>query len=298
MRMFSPGKQPKVSVKERWMQVFKTGEVTLHDFTAAELSAVSIQGDAMPPEPGPVLTRDPVPGDPVPATATGAVTRLERQGFVRPWPPAEPAGPRPIPVEYPGWAVSPQGPTPVALAGDLAIITGTRARPAWIAEVSQAPGSGRPDPDATGWNLLARVYARYAPPCGLVERPARPDGGTGPYVLLRDDRVLVALVTWCGVDVAANRAAGGAANRAAGGAVSMAAPADTDTASLAGRFTRLSQVRVALPFGDQVRVRTLLVAAGDGGQWLLEGPRWERAVGTCAEDLGERLSGIVKSPLS
>jgi hypothetical protein len=284
MRMFSPGKQPKVSVKERWIQVFRTGEVTLHDFTAAELAAVSLQRDAMPPEPGPVLAAvATVPDDAQPdmASAAGALRRLEREGFVRPWPPAEPDGPRPIPVEYPGWALAPQGRTPVALAGDLAIITGTRCQPAWIAEVSEA-ASARPDPDGTAWNLLARVYARYAPPCGLLERPARPDGGTGPYVLLRDDRVLVALVTWCGADVAAG----------------LTAPADADTAGLAAGFTRLSQVRVALPFGDQVRVRTLVVATGHDGQWLLEGPRWERAVGTCAQDLGERLSGIVKSPLS
>jgi hypothetical protein len=293
MRMFSPGKQPKVSVKERWMQVFRNGEVTLRDFTPAELAAVSLQRDAMPPEPGPVLAAvATVPDDAQPdmASAAGALRRLEREGFVRPWPPAEPDGPRPIPVEYPGWALAPQGRTPVALAGDLAIITGTRGQPAWIAEVSEAASAG-PDPDGTAWNLLARVYARYAPPCGLLERPARPDGGTGPYVLLRDDRVLVALVTWCGADVAAGLAAG------------AAAPADADTASLAAGFTRLSQVRVALPFGEQVRVRTLVVAtrdteSGDGGQWLLEGPRWERAVGTCAQDLGERLSAIVKSPLS
>lgn len=292
MRMFGAGRQQTVSVKERWMQVFRSGEVTLHDFTAAELAAVSVQRDAMPPEPGPVLSAvTTVPDDEEFAAATGAaqgqaqaqaLARLERQGFVRPWPPAEPDGPRPVPVEYPGWAVSAQGRTPVALAGDLAIIAGTRARPAWIAEVSQAPGSARPDPDGTAWSLVARVYARYAPPCGLVERPARPDGGSGPYVLLRDDRVLVALVTWCGVDVADGRPA----------------PAGADTATVAAGFSRLSQVRVALPYGDQVRVRGLVVATGEGGQWLLEGTRWERAVGTCADDLGERLSAIAKSPLS
>jgi hypothetical protein len=57
-------------------------------------------------------------------------------------------------------------------------------------------------------------------------------------------------------------------------------------------------VRVALPFADQVRVRTLVVATSEAGQWLLEGTRWDRATGTSADDLGERLSAIVKSPLT
>lgn len=286
MRQFRGGKQVKVSVKDRWMQVFRAGEVTLHDFTPAELAAVSLQREAMPPEPGPVLTSvTPLPGDaPSAASAAEALARLERQGFVRPWPPAEPDGPRPIPVEYPGWAVSPDGRRPVALAGDLAIITGTRAQPAWIAEVSVAAEPTWPDPDDTAWNLVARVYARYAPPSGIIERPARPDGTTAPYILLRDDRVLVALVDWCGADMAA--------------VPEETAEAAADTASLAAGFTRLTQVRIALPHGDQVRVRTVVVASGDGRQWLLEGKYWERAAGVSADDLGERLSAIVKSPIA
>ena len=296
MPRFRRDPQVKFSVKDRWLQLLRAGQVTLGDFSPAELAAVALQGDAMPPGPGqgPMLrVVTPLPADPqlTPASAAEALARLEREGFVRPWPPAQPDGPRPIPVEYPGWAVSPpDGRTPVALAGDLAIITATRGQPAWIAEVSVAAEPTWPDPDDVAWSLLARVYARYNPPSGLVERPLRPDGGAEPYLLLRDDQVLLTLVAWCGADAAtvpADDRAAAAEN-----------PAAAETSDLAAGFSRLVQVRVALPDGEQVRVRTLVVASGDGRQWILEGKYWERAVGTGADGLGRRLSAIVKSAAS
>lgn len=287
MRHFRRQGQVKVPVSERWRQVFRDGQVVLRGFTAAELAAVSLQGDAMPPEPGPVLRAvAPAPADlSAPVPAAESIATLEREGYVRPWPPAEPGGPRPIPEEFPGWAEG----KAVTLAGDLAIITSTRSRPAWVAEVSLAADPTWPDPEDASWGLLARVYARYTPPAGLLERPAGPDGAAPPYVLLRDDHVLVALVEWCGADIAP---APGEPPAEGNGAEA------TDTASLAAGFRRLVQVKVALPQGEEVRLRNLIVASGEGGQWLLEGRYWERAVATSANDLGQRLSSLVKSAVT
>lgn len=276
-----------VPVSERWRQVFRTGEAELHGFTAGQLAAVSLQQDALPAEPGPVLESVSLPPDDPPATevtAAADVAALERAGFVRPWPPAPPDGP--IQEELAGWVTSPdEGRRKVAVAGDLAIIAATRSRPAWIAEVTGAADPGWPDPDDTDWGLIARIYARYTPPAGLLERPAGPDGTGARYVMLRDDRVLATLVAWC---------AAGPPPPASGRPV-PGEGSETDTAELAARFTRLTRVSVALPDGGQVRLRNLIVAAGDGGQWLLEGRYWERATGVSADGIGARLSAIVKS---
>lgn len=70
---------------------------------------------------------------------------------------------------------------------------------------------------------------------------------------------------------------------------------EAGTANLASSFRELAQVGVALPCGDQVRLRNLIVASGADGRWLLEGKYWERAVSTSAGDLGQRLSVLVKS---
>jgi hypothetical protein len=278
MRFGRGARQAPVSVSERWRQMFKAGQAELHGFTVAQLAAVSLQDGALPAERGPVLHAAAVP-----AAEPGAgdpVADLERQGYVRPWPPAAPDGP--IAEELPGWAEAPgEGRRQVALAGDLAIIASTRARPAWIAEVSTSTDPAWPEPEDTDWVLTARVYARYTPPVGLLEFPDRPDGAVQPHVLLPDDRVLATLVAWCG------------------GGTSAAPPrvpaVAADTSDLADRFTRLTRVSVVLPDGDEVRIRNLITASGDGGPWLLEGRHWEQAVPATADDLGRQLAAIVRS---
>ena len=278
MRFGRGARQAPVSVSERWRQVFKVGQAELHGFTGAQLAAVSLQDDALPAERGPVLHATAVPA--AESAADDPVVDLERQGYVRPWPPAGADGP--IAEELPGWAEVPgQGRRQVALVGDLAIIASTRARPAWIAEVSASTAPAWPDPEDTDWVLTARVYARYTPPAGLLEFPDGPDGAAAPHVLLADGRVLATLVAWCG---------GGTA------AAPLPVPAvAADTSSLADRFTRLARVSVVLPDGDEVRIRNLIAASGDGGPWLLEGRYWEHAVPARADDIGQRLSAIVRS---
>jgi hypothetical protein len=288
MRLFRGTGQVKVPVSERWWQVFRIGEVELHHFTATELAAVSLQREAMPPQQAPFLRAvTQLPGDPSgPAPTAGTIAGLERQGFVRPWPPAEPEpGPNPIQEEYPGWAASPDTERrPVALAGDLAIITSTRSMPAWIGEMSFAADPTRPSPDNATWQLAARVYARFHVPSGLVEHPAGPDGTTVPYVLLRNDKVVYLLVEWCGPTMSA--------------ADEQTPAEEADTASLAPGFRRLAQVQLALPHQDQVLMRTVIVASTDDKYWLLDGQYWERAIRTSTDDLGQRITEMINSAMT
>src|SRR6516165_5984855 len=99
---------------ERWRQVYQTGEAALHPFTRAELDSVILDAEALPAaERGPFLQamtpltgqgaepgaaapgRDPAPrraGAPpeglTAAARAQAAASLERQGFLRPGPPA------------------------------------------------------------------------------------------------------------------------------------------------------------------------------------------------------------------
>ena len=41
------GRDP-VSMLDRWQQVYRAGEVTLHPFTPAELNAVTLDAEALP----------------------------------------------------------------------------------------------------------------------------------------------------------------------------------------------------------------------------------------------------------
>ena len=285
---------PPVPVGTRWREAWSAGEVVLHQFSQAELDAVTLDPQALPAaERGPFLQAvPPVPGTaaeaPGGAALSRAIAELELQGFVRPGPPAAPGGP--ILDEFAGWSAAADGdqpaPAAVALAGDLAIITRIRSQPTWIAEVSVSPEPTRASPQDASWQLAARLYAPYRLPVGLVERPAGPDGQLPPFVLLRDDRSLLALVSWCGADVSSPSAADAAGP----------APAEVPTAEVAGRFGRLALLRVAHPDGQQVLLRTLIVASGHGGHWLLEGEQWERALSATVDGIGERVSAMLTSP--
>lgn len=285
---------PPVPVGTRWREAWSAGEVVLHQFSQAELDAVTLDPQALPAaERGPFLQAvPPVPGTaaeaPGGAALSRAIAELELQGFVRPGPPAAPGGP--ILDEFAGWSAAADGdqpaPAAVALAGDLAIITRIRSQPTWIAEVSVSPEPTRASPQDASWQLAARLYAPYRLPVGLVERPAGPDGQLPPFVLLRDDRSLLALVSWCGADVSSPSAADAAGP----------APAEVPTAEVAGRFGRLALLRVAHPDGQQVLLRTLIVASGHGGHWLLEGEQWERALSATVDGIGERVSAMLTPP--
>jgi hypothetical protein len=177
----------------------------------------------------------------------------------------------------------------VTLVGDLAIITRIRSQPVWVAEATVSPEPGQPDSPAIEWRLLARMYAPFRPPVGLIEMPAGADGGAAPFVLVRDDRAVHALVSWCGADVAA-------AGKRPARAGPAQPPEPVPTAEQAGAFASLVQLRVAVADQDQVLVRNLVVASGGAGHWLLEGEWWQRAVPVSADGLGRRVAGLLKLP--
>ncbi len=222
--------------------------------------------------------------------------RLERLGFLRPGRPTVKAGvvpaAREAPAELAGWAAGaggePGGRRPVTLLGDLAIVTRIRAQPVWVAEVGVSPDPARPGPAGDGWPVVARMYAPHHPSVRLVEQPAGAAAGLPLYVLVRDDRAVRALVGWCGADVAAALAAraGDAAGPEPGPAVPM------PTAEISGVFAAVTQLRVAVPQGRNVLLRTLVVATADRRHWLLEGDRWQRAVPVTAAALEGRVRAL------
>jgi hypothetical protein len=319
---------------DRWQQVYRAGEVTLHPFTPAELNAVTLDAEALPAgERGPFLqavtplltgqgaTLDGVAEGWGPAMGRGggvrasrartgpemersaaaaraeAVASLERHGFLRPGPPGPATGP--APDELAGWAVGPDGDLAarrqVALIGDLAVITRIRAQPVWVAEATVSPDPTEPDSAATEWRLLARMYAPYRPPAGLIEMPAGTDRRIPPFVLVRDDRAVQVLVGWCGADLAASakqRARGGAA----GPSPFAGPPVPVPTAEQAGAFATLVQLRVALAEGERVVLRNLVVATGKTGHWLLEGEWRQRAVPASVDELGQRVAAMLRAP--
>jgi hypothetical protein len=329
---------------DRWQQVYRAGEVTLHPFTAAEVDAVTLGAEALPAgERGPflqavtpLLTGQGAPGDGAaegwgPAIGRGggvgasrgrgggvrasrgrggpemegsaaaaraeAVASLERHGFLRAGPPAPATGP--APDELAGWAVGPDGDLAarrqVALIGDLAVITRIRAQPIWVAEATVSPDPTQPDATATGWRLLARMYAPYRPPVGLIEMPGGTDRRMPPFVLVRDDRAVQILVGWCGADLAAfaeQRAQGGAAEPSP----FAGPPVPVPTAEQASAFATVVQLRVALAEGERVVLRNLVVASGRTGHWLLEGEWWQRAVPASVDELGQRVAAMLRVP--
>jgi hypothetical protein len=319
---------------ERWQQVYQTGEAALHPFTQAELDSVILDADALPAaERGPFLQamtpltgqetapgaaapgRDPAlgragaPPEGLAAARAQAAASLERQGFLRSGPPATPSAEGPARAELAGWAAGPAGDLTarkqVTLVGDLAIITRIRSQPVWVAEATVSPAPSRPDSPSIKWRLLARMYAPFRPPVGLIEMPAGADGGTDPFVLVRDDRAVHALVSWCGADVAEAQSWQGSASPdpatppragAAQPSRDAALPGPVPTAEQAAAFASLVQLRVAVADQDQVLVRNLVVATGAAGHWLLEGEWWQRAVPVTADGLARRVAALLKLP--
>jgi len=311
---------------QRWNQVRRAGEIGLYPFTRAELDAVTLDADALPEaERGPFLqVVTPLlaapggtdvagaavpwpaapgragPGDRVAAVASaGAVTRLERLGFLRPGPPAAGAAAAPRasagPAELAGWAADATGGQPggrraVTLLGDLAIVTRIRAQPVWVAEVSVSPEPGRPSPAADGWPVVARMYAPHHPQVALVEQPGGAHSGLPPYVLVRHDRAVRALVGWCGADVAAVPDGPDGEYAEAGPVIPM------PTAEISGVFAAVARLRVAMAQGERVVPRTLVVATGAHRHWLLEGDRWQRAVPASAAVLERRVAALLALP--
>jgi hypothetical protein len=309
---------------DRYRQVYQAGEVPLHPFTPAELDAVTLDAEALPAgERGPFLqaVTPPLTGPGAPAGGTGeswgpaaaqtgpemegsaaaaragAVARLERDGFLRPGPPTPATGP--APDELAGWAAGPDGDPAarrqVTLTGDLAIITRILAQPDWVAEATASPDPTRPGSVATGWPLLARMYSPYRPPVGLIEMPAGNGRRVSPYILVGPVRAVEVLVGWCGVDLDAftrQRPRGGAAGPSP--FTEPPAPVPVPTAEQAGAFTTLVQLRVALAAGERAMLRTLVVATGETGHWLLEGEWWQQAVPVSVDQLGQRVAAMLK----
>jgi hypothetical protein len=317
---------------ERWQQVYQTGEAALHPFTRAELDSVILDAEALPAaergpflqamtpltgqeaEPGaaapgrdPALRRAGAPPEGLAAARAQAAASLERQGFLRPGPPATPPAGGPAREELAGWAAGPAGDPAarrqVTLVGDLAIITRIRSQPVWVAEATVSPEPGQPDSPAIEWRLLARMYAPFRPPVGLIEMPAGTDGGTAPFVLVRDDRAVHALVSWCGADLAQKRQDSASPYPATPPKAAPARPSRHDgpsgpvpTAEQAAAFAGLVQLRVAVADQDQVLVRNLVVATGAAGHWLLEGEWWQRAVPVSADGLSSRVAALLTLP--
>lgn len=304
---------------ERFAQAYRAGQVVLDPFTQAELDCVTLDPQAVLADARgsalqavtPLLAqlaaeRDSAsdagvsPADPAAAAAAAAgragadgalaaaAARLERLGYIRLGVPAPPD--LPVPDEFAGWSRGPAGePRPVAIAGDLGIITRMRSQPYLVAEVSASPQPTQRDPAATRWRLVGRMYAAYRPQAGLVERPAGHGGRLLPYVLLWEGSVLLALASWCGVDLEKFQ------DRRPGEDSGLQLP-DAPTAELAGRFASLAQLRVAHSYGQRVMLSTLLVASGEGGHWLLEGERGERAVHIPVVELGNRVAALLRAP--
>jgi hypothetical protein len=318
-RRESPASGP-VQVRERWRQVFESGEVVLQQFSSVELDAVTLEPESARPEGGlPYLLRLSSLLDQAAASTAdmselaSAVAGLEASGFIRPGPPAPPEGQ--MPVEFAGLSAAADGTPPrrVALAGDLGLITYMRCRPLFVAEVYHAADPARPDRASAGWQLVARGFTPYDMPGCLIERPpartAR-QAATGPHpphVILREDRAAATMLGWLGGDVSAYlklRAARATAPAAAATAPAATAPAATapaatapaatvPTATVAAGFSQLAELSLALPAGQEVMLRALAVGTGAAGHWLLTGEQLELATPVTLAQLGDRLDDML-----
>lgn len=303
---------------DRWREVVRAKQVSLDAFTPDEFEAVTLDPAFLPADArGPALSaaapllaalaaQQESPGDrpvpplfpPLPAEgpeAAAAAADLERRGYLRPGVPASATGP--VPDELAGWSADPNGlagPRPVAIAGDLGIVTRMRTLPYWVAEVSTAPDPAGPDPAAGGWPRLARLYAAYRPQAALLESLDGPPS----FTLLWQEFAIATAMDWLGIGIDEFMAAGQGrpvAQRRADAAVLRPAVA---MAEVAGRFSRVAQVRVAHPPVQEagpIMLRRLVVATGAAPErWVLEGEHAEQAIPVTVDQVGERLEAVLE----
>ena len=293
---------------ERYAQAYQLGEVTLEPFTRAELACVTLDPGALSAGVrGPALqSADSLfaalagNGQSGPAEAAGAfgpadaaelaraAADLEGRGYLRPGFP-EPSDSN-VPDELAGWAADPAAggvPRAVAISGDLGIVTRMRSQPYWVAEASASPEPASPDPASVPRHLVGRMYAAYRPQAALAEVPGGP-GGNPHFAVLWQQRSVLALLTWCGIELAELRDAGHRSERAE--------VADAPTATVADAFTSLTCLRIAHPFGERVEIKSLTAAAGGGRHWMLTGERAETAVRVSVDQLGEQVDGLLAAP--
>jgi hypothetical protein len=317
---------PPVPVGQRYQQALADGQVSLHPFSQLELSAVTLEPDGVPPgqqrphlQPlSPVLaqflaqsagrpeTNQPGPGGsgagPVISELGRAVAGLEQRGYVHAGPPAPPVGR--MQVEFAGLAASPDGLVRrVALAGDLGIVTRMRGQVLFVAEVLGAADPASPDLVPEHWGPIGRVYTPYELPGCLAERPPAPDGGLPPLTLMQEPSAALALMEWLGADVPAFLAGlRGRAERKSDPDEPRPAsvwpeeqPGEVPTADVAPGFSRLRELRLLQPQGEQVLVRGLMVGSGPAGYWLLEGEQLERSTAVSVLQLGDRVDAMLRA---
>jgi hypothetical protein len=284
-----PARAP-VPMAERFAAARRDGQVRLDSFTPAELDCVALDPGALSPAVrGPALqsVSPLLPGGgpgagggaPDASALAAAAGKLESQGFLQPGVPAPAESEVPDPLS--GWSAGPAGPGPVGLTGDLGIITRMRAVPYWVAEASAAPEGADWDPAAQPWPVTGRAYAAYRPPAALVEVPGGPDGNPH-FALLWQERSIMALMTWCGVDLDE------LADREHAARVPPEPPGPTEAA--ARGFTSVTALHVTHPAGTQVLIRTLVTATGRGGRhWMLTGERARTATPVSVFGVGEQL---------
>ena len=317
---------PPVPVGRRYQQALADGAVSLHPFSQLELSAVTLEPDGVPPgqqrpylQPlSPLLAKfleqsgaRPPTSQPGPAGSGdvqvitelgGAAAGLEQRGFMHAGPPAPPVGR--MQVEFAGLAAGPDGLVRrVALAGDLGIVTRMRGQVLFVAEVLGAADPASPDLVPEHWGLIGRVYTPYQLPGCLAERPPAPDGVLPPLALMQERNAALALMDWLGADVPAFIA--GLRRRAEGqgdpdeprptSVWPEEQPGEVPAADVAPGFSRLRELRLLQPQGDQVLVRGLMVGSGPAGYWLLEGEQLERATAVSVLQLGDRVDALLRA---
>lgn len=293
------GQQPRMPMVERLNQARSEGRSRLDIFTRAEVDCVTLDPQFLPEEVrgpalqavSPLLTwvaEESQAGAPASAMSSAAGD-LDRRGYLAPGAPPRPSGR--VYTEVGGWSADPDGgikPRPVTIRGDLAIITRARCQPYWVAEISEPLTATSPLPLDQRWRLVARMYTTYLPSTGVVEYPAQPDGSLPACTLLWQDNVVSALLVWAGVDMEEVTYAANPGH--------VDAVPDGPTEMAARDFDQVRSLRIAHPAGEQVVVRTLVVASAGRRHWLLEGEQAELAVAASVDQIGERIMAAIRPP--